>query len=63
MPGTQTNKARPELTITPFRHQQQIMQGPRVFPDIDWFILAGGYGCGKSFSIVLCILDIVKRLI
>lgn len=29
-------------------------------PDYDFFILAGGYGCGKSFSIVLCILDIVK---
>lgn len=45
--------------ITPFLHQTQIVKAPAAFPDYDWFILAGGYGCGKSFSIVLCILDIV----
>lgn len=49
-----------ENNITPFIHQRQIVQGPHAFPELDWFILAGGYGCGKSFSIVLCILDIVK---
>lgn len=46
--------------ITPFIHQQQMVRGPHLLPDVDWFILAGGYGCGKSFSIVLCILDIVR---
>lgn len=46
--------------ITTFRHQQQIVAGPHQFPDVDWFLLAGGYGCGKSFSLVLCILDIVQ---
>lgn len=50
-----------ELNIRPFMHQQQIVTAPQAFPDFDWFILAGGYGCGKSFSIVLCILDIVHR--
>lgn len=50
-----------DRTITPFRHQKIIMAAPQAFQDLDWFILAGGYGCGKSFSIVLCILDIVKR--
>lgn len=49
-----------ERNIKPFRHQQQMVAGPHVFKDLDWFILAGGYGCGKSFSIVLCILDIVR---
>lgn len=47
--------------ITPFRHQQQMVAGPNLYPELDWFILAGGYGCGKSFSIVLCVLDIVKQ--
>lgn len=47
--------------INPFIHQVQIVKSPSLLPDYDWFILAGGYGCGKSFSIVLCILDIVKR--
>ncbi len=50
-----------ELNIRPFVHQQQIVTAPQAYPDFDWFILAGGYGCGKSFSIVLCILDIVHR--
>lgn len=47
--------------ITPFIHQQQMVNSPHIYRDIDWFILAGGYGCGKSFSIVLEILDIVKQ--
>ena len=50
-----------ELNICPFKHQNQIVTAPQAYPDFDWFILAGGYGCGKSFSIVLCILDIVHR--
>lgn len=50
-----------DRNITPFRHQLQMVAGPHYFPDLDWFILAGGYGCGKSFSIVLCVLDIVKK--
>lgn len=57
LPAKKTN----DRTISPFRHQRIMVAGPRAFPDLDWFILAGGYGCGKSFSIVLCILDIVKR--
>lgn len=48
-----------EQRIKPFIHQQQIVTAPHVLPEYDFFILAGGYGCGKSFSIVLCILDIV----
>ena len=49
------------LNIHPFIHQQQIVNAPATFPDYDWFLLAGGYGSGKSFSIVLCILDIVHK--
>lgn len=47
--------------IQPFIHQEQIVQAPLLNPTCDWFILAGGYGCGKSFSIVLCIIDIANR--
>lgn len=50
-----------EAGIIPNVHQRAICKAPAVFPNYDWFILAGGYGCGKSFSIVLCILDIVRR--
>ena len=46
--------------IETFVHQQQMVNAPHLLPLFDWFILAGGYGCGKSFSIVLSIIDIVK---
>jgi len=46
--------------IEPFVHQKQICSAPFAFPEIDFFILAGGYGCGKSFSIVLMIVIIAK---
>lgn len=49
-----------ENDLIVFEHQRQIVDGPHTLPEVEWFILAGGYGCGKSFSIVLCILDIVK---
>ena len=49
-----------ESDIRPFIHQRQMVNAPHVLKDYDWFILAGGYGCGKSFSIVLSIIDIVK---
>lgn len=48
------------MTITPFIHQRQIVSAPKAFPDISYFALAGGYGCGKSFSIVLMVIDICK---
>ena len=47
--------------IKPFIHQRQIVSAPSAYPDVDTFILAGGYGCGKSFSIVLMILLIAKN--
>ena len=60
-----TKKKAPQINddriIRPFIHQEQIVKAPHLFPEYDWFFLAGGYGCGKSFSIVLCILDIATR--
>lgn len=46
--------------IEPFIHQKQITSAPFTFPECDYFFLAGGYGCGKSFSIVLMIIIISK---
>ena len=47
--------------ITPFIHQRQIVSAPGAFKDISYFFLCGGYGCGKSFSIVLMIAIICKQ--
>lgn len=47
--------------ITLALHQRDIVAAPSLLPDYDYFILSGGFGCGKSFSIVMCIIDIVKR--
>lgn len=48
------------MTIRPFVHQEQMVSAIRAFPAVSYFALAGGYGCGKSFSIVLQILDICR---
>lgn len=49
-----------ENTIVPFIHQKQIISAPSAFPDVSYFFLCGGYGCGKSFAIVLMIIVICK---
>lgn len=47
--------------IVPFVHQRQIVSAPDAFPEISYFFLCGGYGCGKSFSIVLMIIILCKK--
>lgn len=47
--------------VKPFVHQLQITSAPFSYPERSYFILAGGYGCGKSFSIVLMIILISKK--
>lgn len=49
-----------EKPIQPFIHQRQIVSAPFAFKDISYFFLCGGYGCGKSFSIVLMVFVICK---
>ena len=46
--------------LKPFIHQRQIVSAPFAFPDVSYFELCGGYGCGKSFSIVLMIILLAK---
>ena len=52
--------AQKEKPIQPFIHQRQIVSAPFAFKEISYFFLCGGYGCGKSFSIVLMIICIAK---
>lgn len=52
----QTNKS-----TKPFIHQKQIISAPFAYPGFSYFFLCGGYGCGKSFSIVLMIIVLTKR--
>ena len=47
--------------IKPFIHQRKIMSAPFAFPEVSYFELCGGYGCGKSMSIVLLIISLAKR--
>lgn len=47
--------------IAPFLHQRQIISAPVALPSISYFFLCGGYGCGKSFAIVLMIITLCKR--
>lgn len=46
--------------ITPFIHQRQIVSAPFAYTDISYFFLCGGYGCGKSFSIVFMVVVLCK---
>ena len=47
--------------ITPFIHQRKMISAPYAFPDVSYFELCGGYGCGKSNTIVLLIVTLSKR--
>ena len=46
--------------ITPWIHQRQIVSAPFAYTDISYFFLCGGYGCGKSFSIVFMVVVLCK---
>lgn len=45
----------------PLPHQRKIISAPFAFPACSYFFLCGGYGCGKSFSIVLMVIVLAKR--
>ena len=47
--------------LKPFVHQRKIISAPYSYPDVSYFELCGGYGCGKSFSIVYMIITLEKR--
>jgi hypothetical protein len=47
--------------LRPFVHQREIISAPMTLKDVSYFFLCGGYGCGKSFSIVLMLVVLCKR--
>ncbi len=47
--------------ITPFIHQRQMISAPWACPEVSYFELCGGYGCGKSNTIVFIIITLSKR--
>lgn len=53
-------KSEKKSSVTLALHQKKIVAAPHFLPDYDYFILSGGFGCGKSYSIVMCIIDIVQ---
>lgn len=59
MTATSTAEPKFDNDVVPFRHQKQFSSAPWIYKHIEDFFLIGGYGCGKSFSIVLLILNIV----
>lgn len=48
------------MDLQTFRHQNLLLQAPFAYPSIPYFFLIGGYGCGKSFSGVLMILELYR---
>lgn len=47
--------------MRPFIHQRKMISAPYAFPEVSYFELCGGYGCGKSNTIVLLIITLTKR--
>ena len=46
------------LDLKTWVHQTALLKAVKSYPNIPYIFLIGGYGCGKSFSGVLAILDI-----
>lgn len=44
-------------------HQARFVQAPFVYPDKRFFILCGGYACGKTSSLVYSTMNIIKNLL
>ena len=51
----------PQNEMRPFIHQRKMISAPYAFPEVSYFELCGGYGCGKSNTIVLLIITLAKR--
>jgi hypothetical protein len=49
------------MDIMPNLHQAALVAAPIQYPQIPYFFLIGGYGCGKSFSGDLLILDLYRQ--
>lgn len=50
-------------TVKLLAHQARFVQAPYVFSDIRFFILCGGFACGKTSSLVYAVMLAVKLLL
>lgn len=44
-------------------HQARFVQAPYVYDEIRFFILCGGYACGKTSSLVYAVMNAIKQLL
>ena len=49
------------LTLSANKHQSLVLKAPDSYPQIPYFFLMGGYGCGKSFTGVFAILQLYYK--
>lgn len=49
------------LDMELWRHQQQLCEAPWDRPDINYFFLIGGYGCGKTSGDVFFLFNLIQR--
>lgn len=50
-------------TVKLLSHQARFVQAPYVFPDTRFFILCGGFACGKTSSLVYAVMHAIKLLL
>lgn len=50
-------------TVKLLPHQARFVQAPYVFPDTRFFILCGGFACGKTSSLVYAVMHAIKLLL
>lgn len=44
-----------------WRHQKQLIRAPWIRPEIEYFFMIGGYGCGKTSGDVFLILSLCRK--
>jgi hypothetical protein len=51
----------PKDGVALWRHQEQLIELPKLRRDIEFFFMVAGYGSGKSFAGVMLIIDIAEQ--
>jgi hypothetical protein len=50
-----------ELNINLFKHQGQLCLAPWAYPEIEFFFLIGGYGCGKTSTDAFFMFKLIEK--
>jgi hypothetical protein len=50
-----------DMHVHLWKHQAQLIAAPYVRPDIEFFFLIGGYGCGKTSGDVFLLFSLMER--